>query len=255
MWPFRKSPQIDADTAAWLAENFDWLESEFGTVETAELICPEGDFFPVGQAKGHDLALALFDHVKAHAGMSDWRVNLVPDDDPLASTPGGEVINVASQAHAAGRFMADESGVTITYVPALLSKPQHLIATLAHELAHYLLATAQSEPPADEDEHEYLTDLTAIYLGFGVFLANARFTHDVVALGTSSGVAWSRAGYLLEADLVFATALFAVRSGADDREASRHLKPHLQRQFEHAIRDLRVGGAHHALAKRAPVNS
>src|SRR5205085_12416082 len=51
---------------------------------------------------------------------------------------------------------------------SLLAHPGRLIATFAHELAHYLLATAPTSPPCEDDEHEFLTDLTAAYLGFGV---------------------------------------------------------------------------------------
>ena len=61
--------------------------------------------------------------------------------------------------------------IVISYVPALLKRPDHLIATLAHELAHYLLATARDSPPCEKEEREFLTDLAAVYLGFGVFLS------------------------------------------------------------------------------------
>jgi hypothetical protein len=65
-------------------------------------------------------------------------------------------------------------------------RPDRLIATFAHELA-YLFATTVEEPPCEADEIEFLTDLAAVYLGFGVFLANARFEFEVLQDGPLQG--------------------------------------------------------------------
>jgi hypothetical protein len=50
-------------------------------------------------------------------------------------------------------------------------RPADLVGVMAHELAHQrLLGEARIEPGAFDNE--LLTDLTAVYHGFGVFLAN-----------------------------------------------------------------------------------
>ena len=47
-----------------------------------------------------------------------------------------------------------------------------LIATMSHELAHeYLIG--QGRISGEEEDHEQLTDLLAVFLGFGVMLANS----------------------------------------------------------------------------------
>jgi len=122
-------------------------------------------------------------------------------------------------------------------VPALLERPDRLIATFAHELAHCLLATAREPPPCDDSEMECLTDLTAIYLGFGVFLANARFTFERLKDGTLEGWRMGHAGYLPEADLVFALALFIEAKELDPAPVLACLKPHLAKILKRALED------------------
>jgi hypothetical protein len=128
--------------------------------------------------------------------------------------------------------------VQITYVPALLANPERLIATFAHELAHYLLATAPSAPPCADDEHEFLTDLTATYLGFGVFMANSVLDFAPMQDGTLHGWRMGRSGYLPEQDLVFATALFIAVKELDPSPACQCLKPHLAKMLKRTLRDL-----------------
>jgi len=137
-----------------------------------------------------------------------------------------------------GTFSVSEDTVRITYEPTLLADPECLIATFAHELAHYLLATAPSAPPCAEDEHEYLTDLTAVHLGFGVFMANSVF--DFQQFGDSVMQGWhsKRTGYLPEQDMVFATALFIAAKELDPAPGYQCLKPHLGKMLRRALRDL-----------------
>jgi hypothetical protein len=140
--------------------------------------------------------------------------------------------------HALGTFSVEGNGVQISYVPALLAHPERLIATFAHELAHYLLATAPTSPPCEDDEHEFLTDLTAVYLGFGVFMANSVFEFEAIQDGPMQGWRYGRSGYLPEQDLVFATALFIAVKKLDPSPAYPCLKPHLAQQLKRALRDL-----------------
>jgi hypothetical protein len=145
---------------------------------------------------------------------------------------------VVPQKHAAGTFGIDGNRVQITYTTAQLQRPDRLIATFTHELAHYLLATATRPPPCDDDEIEFLTDLAAVYLGFGVFLANTRFEFEAIDDGPMQGWRWQNAGYLPEADLIFALALFLRAKDLDERHACEALKPHLSKMLQRTISEL-----------------
>jgi hypothetical protein len=240
MWPFARKPIVDDDTAAWHRENFTWLVEQFGggaAFAKLQLVLPKPGYFPTDGAQGHALAVRIFDQIKAYCGMADWPVDLFADDNPLAVRDRPSLVMVSPQRHAIGTFAVSGNRIQISYVPDLLNYPERLIATLAHELAHYLLATAREPPPCADDEAEFLTDLAAIYLGFGVFLANARFTFETIKHGSLEGWRMSNAGYLPEADLVFALALFIETKALDPEPALACLKPHLAKLLRRALRD------------------
>jgi hypothetical protein len=241
MWPFRQSPLVDADTAAWHAENFAWLIRQFGgamTFAETRLILPRPGFFAAADGHGHARALNILEQVKAYCGMADWDVELVADDNPLARPTVPSLAMVAPQKHALGTFTLKGNSATITYIPALLQQPQAFIATMAHELAHYLLATAPERPICADDELECLTDLAAIYLGFGVFLANSRFDFRGFQDHTLQGWQMQYAGYLPEADIIHAMALFIRARKIDPTPAHDCLKPHLTKMLKRALRDV-----------------
>jgi len=234
MWPFRRKPIVDIDTASWHLENFTWLIEEFGpsTFKNTQLVLPKPGYFKADGERDHGFAIRIFEQVKTYCGMSEWEVDLVVDHNPLAARTEISHAMVASQKHALGTFGVAGNRIQISYVPELLQRPDHLIATFAHELSHYLLATARSEPPCEKDEKEFLTDLTAVYLGFGVFLANARFNFE----GLAHGWRIARSGYLPEADLIFALALFIEAKGIDPKSALGCLKPHLAAMMRRTLR-------------------
>lgn len=241
MWPFKTHPVVDADTAAWHVENFAWLLRQFGggkAFETTKLVLPKPGFFDSEGEQGHALAQRIFSQVKIHCGMFGWGVALVADDNPLSRPAPLALDMIAPKRHALGTFDASGNGIQISYVPALLARPDRLIATFAHELSHYLLSTAGERPACADDEMECLTDLTAVFMGFGVFLANTRFNVETVSDGVMHGWRMGSAGYLPEADLVFALALFLRTKRMNAAEACGCLKPHLAKQLQRAMRAL-----------------
>jgi hypothetical protein len=242
MWPFKSKPVLDPDTAEWQLGCFEWLLTEFGSdlpISTRSLVLPKPGFFITDGEKGHVLAERLFATVKAYAGMSEWPVKLIADLPVPAFAIG--TYQPQPLRHAAGTFsLQPDQTVEITYQPHLLANPQQLIATFAHELAHYVLSTATTKAPCEDDELEFLTDLTAVYLGFGVFMANNVLNFSNVHDLGGGGSAWSyaRTGYLPENDLVHATAIFLKVSGENADDAVRHLKPGLGRTLRRCLSEL-----------------
>jgi hypothetical protein len=238
MWPFRRKPLLDSDTARWHLDNFAWLIRSHGQrsrFAQARLVLPSQDHFVTDGREGHALALKLFEQVKTYCGLDQADIPLVQTGS-LPSQAGGLVVDHGRQAlgtYSWGGRHAPE----ITYAAKLLQNPQSFIATMAHELAHHLLDTGAAEPPPiDQDEDEHLTDLTAVYLGFGVFLANSAFNMQTEANGWS----YSRQGYLPEQDLVFALAIFLKVKQLDPAPALKYLKADLGNMLRRAMHDLQV---------------
>ena len=242
MWPFKRKPLLDAETADWHIDNFEWLTRNYAAstkLNKVRLVLPKEGFFPADGEQGHALALRIFARIKVYADINDWPVDL--EMGASLQQKSRSLLQVRGGAEALGTFEAAAGNrMTIRYAPELLRSPQALIATLAHEVGHVIIASAPEEPICEPDEIEFLTDLAAVWLGFGVFLANTAFTFQQWrddAMGTQG---WSseRQGYLPENDLVFALALFLSVKQLDPTEAGSALKPHLASVLKKALTDL-----------------
>ncbi|HTU10168.1 MAG TPA: hypothetical protein VMG08_04645 [Allosphingosinicella sp.] len=248
MWPFGARLPIDRDELDFQLATFKWLIQQFGPVGDRPLILPNAAFFPPAVLRGRAGPEEVFAAVRGHTGMADWPCRLEAGDSDRAIDAGNaHLIRHSGASAPCGTFRVEEGlagrHAIITYNPDMARDPAGLAATFAHELGHYLMATAAGDPPGGWDLHELHTDLAAVYLGFGIFMANhARsFSH----FGTSGGSGWRSAiaGYLSEQALVTATCIFQRLAGREPAEAAPHLKPYLKSVLRKADK---------ALARQAP---
>jgi hypothetical protein len=239
-----------ADVVDWLFDTFDWLLAEAGgwaRFEKMRLVLPTPEFFPVASDDAR-LADDMLAQIKLLADMRDWPVRLTMQEDaPTNEQMFGQIaLGGARTKSAAGTFRGHGgNGLSseITYAPNLLRQPQSLVATLAHELGHYLLSTAKNEPPGGWEMEEPATDACAVFMGFGVFLANSSFH-----FGRTSGARWggwraSQLGYLNEQTLAYALGLFLRLRGLDPQLALRHLTTNPRAYLKDALYDLERGRA------------
>jgi hypothetical protein len=113
------------------------------------------------------------------------------------------------------RFGADARG---------LDAPDSLAGVMAHEVAHVYRRSHRLEA-SDREAEERLTDLTTIYLGFGVLTTNAsyRYRQSGEIKGRSASLQWSheRRGYLSPQAMSFLLAAQVVARGASASERRR----------------------------------
>jgi hypothetical protein len=93
-----------------------------------------------------------------------------------------------------------------------LNDPMALVAVLAHELGHIILLRP-GLIERDDPYMEPLNDLLTVFLGFGIFTANAAFRFEQHSDNTSQGWSVRRLGYLSEKELGYALARFAYERG------------------------------------------
>lgn len=236
---FKPKLPIDRDEFEWLMAGYAWLVREFGGIdglrETA-LVLPTIEFFPRSGAKGHVRATELFDQVRAIAGMSDWPCDLragARDADPHVAH--GHALRRLTEAQPLGTFGYADGRYFITYNPAEIDRPESLVATFAHELAHYLIHTASDRPPGGAELEEHATDLGAIFMGFGVFQANTAREFSQFQSAGETGWQMRSSGYLSELSRVTALAMFVLLTGADATAAERALKDYLRGPFRKAL--------------------
>ncbi len=234
----KSSAFLTADAEAWQIECWDWHLRQQGVaaaLRDTPLVLPNQDYFPALGLSGHARAEAIFEAVKQHAGLSEWPVKLVAQDDLPAFLDGGAFVQHESST--AGTFRLNETGeAIITYAPELIENPAGLIATLAHELGHYLNETFDSDPPGDAELNEPATDITSIVLGYGVFAANHCLVHETFDAGFRVG----KVGYLSEQERIFSLGIFLDLTEQAVDEATPFLKKYLAKQLKAATKYLRA---------------
>ncbi|MDP3658003.1 MAG: hypothetical protein Q8R45_13705 [Brevundimonas sp.] len=225
--------QWHLDVWATLIERF----NEGRSFADTPVALPTRDFFPPTEATGHAKAEHVFDCVKAIMRMPDWPCVLEPQPRRTTGQQVAQFVHIAGDEAPNGTFRVEPDGVVvITYARDLLDDPMALVATLAHELSHYLLA---SEADLVEDEtHELMTDLTVAFAGLGVFGANSAFSFEQHGDAFSQGWRSRSSGYLSPRSWAFALAVFGELRG-DDGGMANYLKPEIEGLRRQAVKYLR----------------
>jgi hypothetical protein len=235
---------VDRDELDFQLATFKWLIGQFGPVPTRAPARPTPEDFPLNGARGEAAVRAIFDLVRARIGIAHWPCELVVGaaDRPI-DAGNAHLLKHQGKSAPCGTFQIvegpDGKQGRIAYNPGMASDLEGLVATFAHEFGHYLMATAKGTPPGGWELHEFHTDLAAVYLGFGIFMANhaREFAH----FSTSGGQGWrsSLRGYLSEQALVTATAIAQRLAGRDPAEAAPFLKSYLRTDLKNADGALR----------------
>jgi hypothetical protein len=156
----------------WVEQRLAWLYREFpDNVFTGKpVVLPTPEFFPDRFDSTLEAADELLVRICAAMEVPRNRISLDFEHDPKKVW----LVNDEGQylPHAAGTFSEAKSHYTITLDTDELARADDLVGTIAHELAHARLV-GERRLAGDEFDNELLTDLTAVFLGFGVFLANS----------------------------------------------------------------------------------
>jgi hypothetical protein len=238
---FRKGPLLDAELTQWQFDCFEWLLQHTGSIEAfkqRQLILPTPHYFPHNGSHGHAFAEMIFNQVKVHAGMADWPCTLECQEADPNSMVSPQAFVKGAPTSASGTFRAlKEGGALITYNPAQLRNPMSLVATFAHELAHYRTAGFSEPPPGGWEAWEPATDLAAVFLGFGIFMANSRFNFGQFNDGKTAGWRWQQQGYVSEVEVLHMHAIFSTARGLKPDETLTHLKSALRGIYKRVLKD------------------
>lgn len=233
---------LDRDVEEWHRDCWAWLLRNLGGMDdlrAQRLVLPTGAFFPAVQGGAHQRAEAVFQQVKALMRMTDWPCTLAPQRQTSGQV--GEFTHLRPARAAAGTFTAAGGHVVITYDSSMVTRPANLVATFAHELAHYLLHTLHERPPGVEAEpqlEELATEMTVAYHGFAIIAANGAFEFEQTQDFGRQGWSSRASGYFSEDAWVFALAMFLSLREEAPAAARPHLKAHLGPKLDKAIKRL-----------------
>lgn len=241
-YPIRKVPVITEEERLFLIDVYKWLLRNFGGdtfYKKTSLILPVAEFFPGLFSPGETVAETVFQYVRKYAGMKDWPFELKAQGvDPERKVPPSIAIE-GNDYRPLGTFSdKNPEKVVITYDPSLTSRPTQLVATFAHELAHYLTRGCAEPPPGGWENWEAATDITAVFMGFGVFMANGVFTFSQYTDGDSHGCRSSQSGYLSEEMMSFALGIFIKLKEIKPYTIYRYLEPDIKSFLIESLKEL-----------------
>jgi hypothetical protein len=205
---------VDEQVQQWVDMRWHWLCDTFGRahLQSARVILPRHEDFP-DDYDANDLATIrqLFDRVCEYMGLTPNRIEFgIYTAEKERIRPFTEIRLDAGAA--VGLYERIHNGCKVWVAEQQLDDPMSLVATCAHELAHELLL-GQERITNESADHEPLTDLLTIYLGLGIFGANAAVT---ASSGFDGGVSFwkvGRQGYLDLRTFGYALSLFARMRG------------------------------------------
>lgn len=172
---FRPTCPVDPYAKDWIETRLAWLADQFGleVFTHRNVILPLEEFFPDRYDRSEGTVRALLDRVCGYMNVDPACVDL-----ELFTNP--DLLLVNERGHylgpAAGLYDEQDTCKAIIHLAtAQLDDPMTLVGTMAHELAHFRLLGEKRISDRAYDG-ELLTDLTVVFHGLGIFLANVPRT-------------------------------------------------------------------------------
>jgi len=220
---FAPKPPLSAREKAWTEVRMDWLAGHFGIERLlkARVVLPNDHEFRMDYEGTPDNARAVMNVVSGFMQIDPSSIQLEICED--TAMPG-----------AAGQY---QPGI-IRLAESQLDDPPGLVAVLAHELAHDLLIGRGLLQ--DDLDSEWVTDLLPVFLGLGLFAANATLREKTERQGHYSWWTIRRRGYLNSCMIGYALALFAWARGEDRPEWARYLRLDAAQTFAAGLRYLQA---------------
>jgi len=231
-------PVLPEESTQWLFDAFGWAMRNFGTdafYQHSQLITPSNRHFPGRETSADGMAHLIFEQVRRHAGVSNWPAQLLNHHDFQGDSALELNIRQVFQAHSQGDSSAK---LNFFYEPQQVGNPEAMIANYAHAIAHHLGFLASEPPPCDDDQWLHLMEVVAVYMGFGLMLANTANPYRGGGCGRCRSPAMDRSGYLSETEISYALAIFCVLKNIDPKEVTQNLKPSLKSFFKKAMKDV-----------------
>ena len=236
-WKKKPKLPITPKDQIWVEESLTFLKESFGeelllSVRTVE---PTKAFFNRDFDESEEDAKFILARCIQLMQIAEDKIILEFYRDNTQTLHDGTIVTTAADvmgksSGAAGTYRKEGGKAIIRINRGQLKNPESLIATISHELAHEKLL---GENRIIEND-EYLTDLTAIVFGFGVFIANAKFQFNS---GINSGFGWQMQsqGYLPEQVTAYAMASLALKKKETIYPYQNYLDTSVATYFEDSL--------------------
>ena len=256
---FSAKPLISSDSAEWIMTCFDWIITQFDKrrfIEETSLILPNSEFFPDKANELHQMATHIGERVINYAGLSHWPFQLVPPTEFSAEPPLLLGLDCHSRSQVADSIKVMDltspntsPALVLSYASSQMKKPEDFVAGFAHLVAQHYLLQSQQLPPGGQEYFVEATEVIAVFMGFGVMLANSAYTFRG-GCSRCYDPAANRQAALSEHEVVYALALFCLLKEIPARQALKALKPYLRPAYKRAVKQIRVSDGFEVLRNK-----
>lgn len=229
-----KCPITLADKT-WVEETLDWFHTNFIDLTQQPTFTPVRKYFPHDFKGNEEDAEFLLDIMGGYFQLNTQRIRLdFFDESTLDLGPG--LMTQKDGKGAAGYFMQSGYKFAISLEVNQLKDLDSLIATMAHEISHYLIMEEKGYH-FEETENEYLTDMAVIVYGFGIFMGNSKFKFKQWSSGDGYG-GWSMSnqGYLPQEVIAYAMAEIQRRKNDFEPSWTQYLNKSFRKLFEKSLK-------------------
>src|SRR5581483_9315425 len=210
-WSKPKLP-LKADEQQWIDDSFNWLLKQFGKDYFLKLqtILPIASSFPDKYQGTEACALLVVRRTCLYMDVIPDSVEVFFFDDWENVRDRNMREYGETKSGAAGLYFHKNdpnAKLRIAIHCNKLKEPTALVATIAHELGHVILLGG-GRISREDASHEHLTDLLTVFLGMGIFTANAAFQFRQWQDHSHQGWKDSRQGYMSEEMFGYALAAY-----------------------------------------------
>jgi hypothetical protein len=249
---FKPQPPLPEEAIEWLFNGFAWALQNFGSdvfFQQTILVEPSNKCFPGKGDSIEEMAGLILTHVKNYAGLAYLPVRIVNHHEfeqaPEALADMRQVME--------GLEQGGGTALTLLYEPRQVGNPNAMVANYAHALAYHLGSLAQTPAPCDEGQWPHMTELLAVYMGFGIMFVNTARPRVNTGCGSCSDPSMERKGAMDEMEVLYALAIFCVLKEIPARDVLPHIKGYLKPLFKKALKD--VAQRDEALARLTAIDS
>jgi hypothetical protein len=239
---FKSKPILDDDTVHWLFDAYAWALNNFDAgvfFHETILVTPSNEHFPGRISSAEGMAAVVFERVKEYAGLRHWPFQLVDPNMPVPDAP--PKISIEGALRGAKGIVPGATNeaqrLPVPYNLHQVAKPEALIAGYAHILAYYLGTMAKERPPGGEEFWPHTTELLAVFMGFGLMLANTAYTFKG-GCGSCYNPLAERSAFLSQDEVTYALAIFCVLKEIPQGQVLNHLKKYLRPVFKAAVKEI-----------------
>ena len=240
---FGQRELLDEPSRQWLFEVYAWALRNFGTdvfYQDTALVTPTNQHFPGRADSPHEMARLVLGQVQNHAGLGHWPCRLSPPETFHRETPPRLAVAGAIRGPkgVVPEGLDEAHVLDLSYDPNMVRDPEVLIAYFAHTLAHFMGTMAAEPAPGGEDNWPHVTEVLAVFMGFGVMMANTAYQAPKGGCGGCAVPGGQRSSFLSQYDMTYALALFSVLKGIPNRDVLSHLKSPLRGFYKAAVKEI-----------------